>query len=118
MIPICRDEMSTRPAGTNFIPRLHVEIKFRPGKAGQFSTWHLFRFVCIFFELFFVSISLYELKTHRFPKMFCSSCLVFSTAVSILFHKIRSSRLQMIFKIGILKCFAIFSGKHKCWCLF
>ena len=36
MIPVCRDEISARPAGTDFSLRLHVEIKFRPGKAGQF----------------------------------------------------------------------------------
>ena len=39
MIPICRDEISAHPAGTDFTLRLHEEIKFRPGKAGQFSTW-------------------------------------------------------------------------------
>ena len=57
MILICRDKISTGPAVTDFSLRLHVEIKLRPGKAGQFSTWHLFRFVCIFFEFFFVSMS-------------------------------------------------------------
>ena len=30
----------------------------------------------------------------------------------------RSSRLQMFFKIGVLKNFAIFTGKHMCWSLF
>ena len=30
----------------------------------------------------------------------------------------RSSRLQMIFKIDVLKDFAIFTGKHLCWSLF
>ena len=30
----------------------------------------------------------------------------------------RSSRLQMIFKIDVLKDFAIFKGKHLCWSLF
>ena len=44
MIPACRDEISTRPAETDFTLGLHVEIKFRPGKAGQFSTWYLIRF--------------------------------------------------------------------------
>ena len=39
MIPVCRDEISARPAGIDFTLGLHVEIKFRPGKAGQFSTW-------------------------------------------------------------------------------
>ena len=59
---VCRDEISTRPAGADFTLRLHVEIKFHPGKAGQFSTWHLFRFVYIFFEFFFVSMSVYEIE--------------------------------------------------------
>ena len=36
MIPVCWDEISPRPAGTDLTLRLHVEIKFRPGKAGQF----------------------------------------------------------------------------------
>ena len=29
----------------------------------------------------------------------------------------RSSRSQMFFKIGVLKKFAIFTGKHLCWSL-
>ena len=33
MIPTCQDEISARPTGTDFTLRLHVEIKFRPGKA-------------------------------------------------------------------------------------
>ena len=58
MIPACRDEILTRPAETDFTP--HVEIKFRPGKAGQFSTWNLIKFACIFFGFFFVSRSFYK----------------------------------------------------------
>ena len=38
MIPVCRDEILPRPAGTDLTLRLHVKIKFCPGKAGQFST--------------------------------------------------------------------------------
>ena len=30
----------------------------------------------------------------------------------------RSSRLQMFFKIGVLKSFPNFTGKHLCWSLF
>ena len=30
----------------------------------------------------------------------------------------RSIRSQMSFKIGVLKNFAIFTGKHQCWSLF
>ena len=67
MIPACWDEISTRPAETDFTLQLHVEIKLRPGKAGQFSTWYLIRFACIFFGFFFVSISFTKLKIRRFP---------------------------------------------------
>ena len=42
MNPFCRDEISTRPAGTDFIIQLHWEINFHPGKAGQVFTWYLF----------------------------------------------------------------------------
>ena len=31
---------------------------------------------------------------------------------------IRSSRLQIFFKIGVLKKFTIFAGKRLCWSLF
>ena len=34
------------------------------------------------------------------------------------FKKLKSSRLQMFFKIGSIKNFAIFTGKHLCWELF
>ena len=34
MISACRDEISTYPAETDFTLWLHVEIKFRAGKAG------------------------------------------------------------------------------------
>ena len=60
MIPACRDEISTRPAETDFTLRLHVEIKFRPGKAGQFSICYSIRFTCIFLGFFFVSLSFYK----------------------------------------------------------
>ena len=49
MNPVCRDEISTRPAGADFSLRLHRETKFHPGKVEQFSTWFLFRFVYIYF---------------------------------------------------------------------
>ena len=38
IVPACRDEISTRPAENHFTLRLHVEIKFRPSKAGQFAA--------------------------------------------------------------------------------
>ena len=60
MIPACRDENWTRPAETEITLRLHVEIKFRPDQAGQFSTRYLIRFACIFFGFFFASMSFYK----------------------------------------------------------
>ena len=36
----------------------------------------------------------------------------------LLFSKHESNRLQMYFKVGALKSFAIFTGKHLCWSLF
>ena len=62
MIPVCQSEISPRLVGTDPTLRLHVEIKFRHGKAGQFFTWHLFRFACKFFEFFFVSMSVNEIE--------------------------------------------------------
>ena len=38
LIPVCQDKISIRSAGTDFTLRLHVEIKFHPGKVEQFST--------------------------------------------------------------------------------
>ena len=55
-------EIEILPARTDITLRVHAEIKFRPSKAGQFSTWHLFRFVCNFFEFFFVTMSVYEIE--------------------------------------------------------
>ena len=59
MIPICRDEILTRPARTDFTLRLHREIKFHPGKARQFSARYLSRptsgpCICIHFLLIFL----------------------------------------------------------------
>ena len=51
-IPVCRDEISTRPTEAYFTLRLHVEIKFHHGKVGQFSTCYLFRFAGTSFEFF------------------------------------------------------------------
>ena len=85
MIPVCQDEILTRPGGTDFTLRLHVEIQFRPGKAGKFSTLHLFRFACIFFEFFFVKMSVYKIENPLISidlKLFCLSCLVFSCVCS------------------------------------
>ena len=60
MILAGRNEISTRPTREDFTIRLLVLIKFRLCRTGKFSTWYLFRFVCIFFEFFFVSMSVNE----------------------------------------------------------
>ena len=80
-----------RPTGTDFILLLHEEIKFRLGKAGQFSTWHLSRFACIFFEFFFVSISVYQIENIYIDlNIFRLSCLVFSCVYTFLSKKKQS----------------------------
>ena len=107
MIPAGRDEISIPPAETSFTLGLHVEIKFRPGKAGQFTTWYLIRFTCIFFWFFILQNWRRFIDFHWF-KFFYLSCLV-------PFHKIRSSRSQIFFTTGVLKNFAVFTGKHQRW---
>ena len=93
MIPACWDGISARSGGTDFTLRFHVEVQFRTGKAGEFSTLY-----CLDLQAFSLNFSLFE--------------FFYSSAVSILFHKVRSSRLQMFFKIDVLKIFAVFSRKH------
>ena len=52
MNSVCRDEISTRPAGADFTLRLHREIKFHPSKAEQFSTWFYLDLYNFFFSNF------------------------------------------------------------------
>ena len=47
MIPVGWDKILTSPAWADFILGLHREIKLHPGKAGQFSSLHLFKLVYI-----------------------------------------------------------------------
>ena len=54
MIPASRNEISTPPAHTDFTLQLHVEIKYPPGKTGQFSARYLIRFAYIFLRFFFI----------------------------------------------------------------
>ena len=67
MIPVCRDEISARPAGTDFTLRLHVEIKFRPARRDSFPLG-----LSLDLHAFSLNFSLWacqftKLKTHRFP---------------------------------------------------
>ena len=62
VIPICRGEILTRTTWPDFTLRLHPEIKPRPPPPlPQGGAAHHPAFVCIFFELFFVSMSVYEI---------------------------------------------------------
>ena len=42
---------------------------------------------------------------------------LFSFQLCLFFHKMRSNCSQVFLKIGLLKSFAIFTAKHKVWCL-
>ena len=53
VIPACWDRISARPGGTDFTLRFHVEIQFRPGKAGEFSTLY-----CLDLQAFSLNSSL------------------------------------------------------------
>ena len=46
------------------------------------------------------------------------SSLPYSRGHNLNLSRIRSSRSQMFFKIGVLKIFANFTGKHRCYSLF
>ena len=89
----CKSEISTRPARAYFTLRLHVEIKFHHGKAGQFSTCYLLRFAGTFFEFFCKHVSL-RIENPLISidlKNICLSCLVFSCVYSFLYNKKLSS---------------------------
>ena len=92
MIPACRDEISTRSAETDFTLQLHVEIKFRPGMTGQFSTWYLIRFACIFFRFFF--------KVHRFPLVYLFFLLDLFSLQLCLFVVRKCSSKEVFLKIS------------------
>ena len=52
MIPVYRDEISTRPVGTDFILRLHGEIKFHYGKSDSFTPG-----ICLDLHTFYFNFS-------------------------------------------------------------
>ena len=53
MIPVRRDEITTRPARTDFNLRLHGDTKFHPVTGGQYST-----LTCLDFHTFSLNFSL------------------------------------------------------------
>ena len=103
-------------------------MKSQPVQPGQISPYDHMRKVNFVpeggtvFHLAFVFLWVFLCKhvsLQNWKPIDCNwfkNCLL--ELVSICFHKIRSSRSEMFFKIGVLKCFAVFTGKHKCWCLF
>ena len=59
MNPVCRDEVSTRPAGADFTLRLHREINFILARRNNFSPgfyldWYIFK------KFLFGRMSVYE----------------------------------------------------------
>ena len=54
--------------------------------------------------------------------MVCCEILTYLTilwTLDIIYRvKVRNSRSQVFFRIGVLKNFAIFTGRHLCWSLF
>ena len=81
-----------------------------------FTAHEVFHFLHLFIYFFKIpcsiifccckSIWLFSIKKRRF-------CVL-----ELLRELSRSSRSQMFFKIGVLRNFAMFTGKHLCWSLF
>ena len=67
--------------------------------------------VCFKFS-FFPRIHNIYICTHRYPGKVVLDDNIYLKSI------IRSSRSQMFIKIGALKNFANFTGKHLCWSLF
>ena len=58
-------------------------------------------------------------RTHTLLcKLLLSNCVCWNWRKDWLFNTSRSSYSQMFFEIGVLKNFAIFTGKYLCWTLF
>ena len=55
--------------------------------------------------------------TSNFLVQFCLS-RIWTTLNRLWANILRSSRLEMFFKIGVLKNFAMFTGNHLCWNFF
>ena len=114
MIPACRDEISTCPAEADFTLRLHVEIKFRTGKVGQYSTWLLIRFACIFFGIFFVSMSFYKCGDSYISIDLIFFLLKLFNLQLCLFFLIKTKQsLANVLQNRFLKNFAVFTGNHQ-----
>ena len=89
--------------------------------------WHWFYSrKCIFQQSGSVIFRILVTETDRpLPRILkligCNAHPIFAHSSSVptfLFETVRSSRSQMFFKIGVLKIFSIFTGKHLCWSLF
>ena len=86
---------------------------------GELSEIHFLGFVKIFRTSIFLSTT--EGLLLNIPETRSSLLWIFIFSIShfsSLETMYRSSRLQLFFKMGVLKNFAIFTGKHLCWSLF
>ena len=74
-------------------------------------------------DLIVIIFCLHSLRNfYWIPLLFIFIFIVVTNQFRIMFSKktniFRSSHSQKIFEIGILKNFAIFTGKHLCWSFF
>ena len=86
---------------------------------GELSEIHFLGFVKIFRTSIFLSTT--EGLLLNIPETRSSLLWIFIFSIShfsSLETMYRSSRLQLFFNMGVLKNFAIFTGKHLCWSLF
>ena len=83
------------------------------------------RLMILNFFVKFIPETFYQINisSNDFGPLFCSRVLLIQISLpprpfGKLISKNRSSRSQMFCKIGVLKIFAIFTGKYLCWSLF
>ena len=94
----------------------------------EFSLTHILPCSCIFDVVYKqdfyrsndtqISLKIAAIKTWNCGSKFCKKLLFMKKGIISSITKCRSRHSQMFFKIGVLKNFAIFIGKHLCWSLF
>ena len=88
----------------------HIHLPY--SKIRFCTVWHSVRCVSGFTVMkIFDNVLYWEKKLNAFLSVNHSTELFIITVI-------RSCRSQIFFKIGFLKNFAIFTGKHLCWSLF
>ena len=99
MVQIILKERTAHLASYTFLQEILINIKTRQSYSSINHQEHFFHRTLI-------------------TSYFCPANIAKCLRTSFLQNTSRSSRLQMFFKIGVLKSFVNFTGKRLCWNLF